>query len=124
MLSARLRPIALTRMRTSPAAGCGSETSLNSRTSGAAKDANSTIRAMGGSYWFGTRHRKGAVRRALEQRSDDQRLEHRVAVGRGLRDRLDHIPVLEDLAVFQSEDVHHRFSAGIIGEAVPLAVAD
>src|SRR6266481_5796432 len=47
MLSARLRPIASTRMRTSPAAGCGSGTSLNSSTSGAPKDANSTIRAMG-----------------------------------------------------------------------------
>src|SRR5215469_3057473 len=46
MLSARLRPIALTRMRTSPAAGRGSETSLNLRTSGAPKDANSTMRDM------------------------------------------------------------------------------
>ena len=41
MLSARLRPIAFTRMRTSPAAGRGSETSLNLRTSGVPKDANS-----------------------------------------------------------------------------------
>src|SRR5580704_10658302 len=49
MLSARLTPIALTLMRTSPAAGCGSETSLNLRNSGAPKDANSTIRDMTGS---------------------------------------------------------------------------
>src|SRR5690242_3118475 len=74
-------------------------------------------------YWFGTWHRKGAVRRASE-RSGDPRLEHRVSVGRGLRDRLDHIPVLEDLAVFQSEDVHYRFSARVIGQAVPMTVQD
>src|ERR1700720_5021080 len=49
MLFARLTPIALTLMRTSPAAGCGSETSLNLRNSGAPKDANSTIRDMTGS---------------------------------------------------------------------------
>src|SRR5882757_6242568 len=51
-------------------------------------------------------------------------LEHRVAVSRGLRDRLDHVPVLEDLAAFQAEDVHHRLSAGIIGQAVPMNVKD
>src|SRR5271169_2029577 len=51
-------------------------------------------------------------------------LEHRVGVGRRLRDRLDHVPVLEDLAAFQAEDVHHRLSAGIIGQAVPMTVKD
>ena len=40
-------------------------------------------------------------------------LEHRVGVSRGLRDWLDHVPVLEDLAAFQAEDVHHRLSARI-----------
>ena len=33
------------------------------------------------------------------------RLEHRVAVGGGFRNRLHHIPVLDDLAVLQLEDV-------------------
>src|ERR1700739_170503 len=47
-------------------------------------------------------------------------LKHRVGVSRGLRDRLDHVPVLEDLGAFQAEDVYHRLSAGIIGEAVPM----
>src|SRR3984893_2824563 len=51
-------------------------------------------------------------------------LEHRVGVGRRLRDRLDHVPVLEDLAAFQAEDVHHRLAAGIIGQAVPMTVKD
>src|SRR5258707_3991857 len=51
-------------------------------------------------------------------------LEHRVGVGRRLRDRLDHVPVLQDLAAFQAEDVHHRLSAGIIGQAVPMTVKD
>src|SRR5713226_4210549 len=51
-------------------------------------------------------------------------LEHRVGVGRFLRDRLDHVPVLEDLAAFQAEDVHHRLSAGIIGQAAPMTVKD
>src|SRR5882672_2731711 len=51
-------------------------------------------------------------------------LEHRVAVSRGLRDRLDHVPVLVDPAAFQAEDVHHRLSAGIIGQAVPMTVND
>jgi len=51
-------------------------------------------------------------------------LEHRVRVGRRLRDRLDDVPVLEDLAAFQAEDVHHRLSAGIIGQAVPMTVKD
>src|SRR5271169_6369304 len=51
-------------------------------------------------------------------------LEHRVGVGRRLWDRLDHVPVLEDLAAFQAEDVHHRLSAGIIGQAVPVTVKD
>src|ERR1700736_2006890 len=51
-------------------------------------------------------------------------LEHRVSVGRRLRDRLDHVPVLEDLAAFQAEDVHHRLSAGVIGQAVPMTVQD
>src|SRR6266403_4116307 len=51
-------------------------------------------------------------------------LEHRVGVSRGLRDRLDHVPVLKDLAAFQAEDVHHRLSAGIIGQAVPMTVKD
>ena len=46
-------------------------------------------------------------------------LEHRVRVGRRLRDRLDDVPVLEDLAAFQAEDVHHGLSAGVIGQAVP-----
>src|ERR1700730_4167678 len=51
-------------------------------------------------------------------------LEHRVGVSRGLRDRLDHVPVLDDLAAFQAEDVHHRLSAGIIGQAVAMTVKD
>src|SRR6266404_2899447 len=51
-------------------------------------------------------------------------LEHRAGVGRGLRDRLDHVPVLDDLAAFQAEDVHHRLSAGIIGQAMPVTVKD
>src|ERR1700730_11641079 len=49
-------------------------------------------------------------------------LEHHVGVSRGLRDRLDHVPVLDDLAAFQAEDVHHRLPAGIIGQAVPMTV--
>ena len=56
--------------------------------------------------------------------SDARRLEHRVGVGRGLRDRLDHVPVLDGLAAFQAKDVHHRLSAGIIGQAVPMTVKD
>src|SRR6266403_6308231 len=51
-------------------------------------------------------------------------LEHRIGVGRGLRDRLDHVPVLDDLAAFQAEDVHHRLAAGIIGQAMPVTVKD
>ena len=51
-------------------------------------------------------------------------LEHRVGVSRGLRDRLDHVPVLVDLAALQAEDVHHRLSAGTIGQAVPMTVKD
>src|ERR1700722_4520253 len=34
------------------------------------------------------------------------------------------VPVLDDLAAFQAEDVHHRLSAGIIGQAVPMTVKD
>src|SRR5260370_4357833 len=49
-------------------------------------------------------------------------LEHRVGVGRPLRDRLDHVPVLEDLAAFQAEDVHHRLSPGIIAQAFPMTL--
>src|SRR5260370_35092080 len=51
-------------------------------------------------------------------------LEHRVGVGRRLRDRLDHVPVLEDLAAFQAEDRHHRLSAGIIRHAGPMTLKD
>ena len=32
--------------------------------------------------------------------------------------------MLVDLAAFQAEDVHHRLSAGIIGQAVPMTVND
>jgi hypothetical protein len=32
--------------------------------------------------------------------------------------------VHEDLAAFQAEDIHHRLSAGIIGQAVPMTVKD
>ena len=32
--------------------------------------------------------------------------------------------MLDDLAAFQAEDVHHRLSAGIIGQAVPMTVKD
>jgi len=56
--------------------------------------------------------------------NDATRSEHRVGVGRGLRDRLDHVPVLDDLAAFQAEDVHHRLSARIIGQTVPMRVKD
>src|SRR5712671_3953564 len=105
MLSARLRPSALTRMRTSPATGCGSGTSLNSRTSGAPKDANSTIRAMGGSLLVRNVASEGRGWACLQNEATDQRLEHRVGVGRPLRDRLDHVPVLKDLAAFQAEGV-------------------
>jgi hypothetical protein len=34
-------------------------------------------------------------------------LEHRVVVGRSLRDRLHRVPALDDLAVLQLEDVHN-----------------
>ena len=40
------------------------------------------------------------------------------------RDRLDDIPVLDYLAVFQTIDVNDRFAAGIIRQAVPMAVED
>src|ERR1700733_3105430 len=50
--------------------------------------------------------------------------EHGVGVDRGLRDRLDHVPVLDDLAAFQPKDVHHRLSARIIGQTVPMIVKD
>src|SRR5579864_8645750 len=46
MTSARLRPMALTRRRTSPAAGCGSGTSSNWRTSGPPSVWKRTIRAV------------------------------------------------------------------------------
>jgi hypothetical protein len=32
--------------------------------------------------------------------------------------------VLDDLAAFQAKDVHHRLSARIIGQAVPMTVKD
>src|ERR1700730_9004788 len=51
-------------------------------------------------------------------------LEHRVGVGRRLRDGLDHVPVLEDLAAFKAEDFHHRLSAGIVRQTMPMAVKD
>ena len=50
--------------------------------------------------------------------------EHRVVVRRRFRDRLDHIPVLDHLAVFQPVDVHYGFAARTVRQAVPLAVED
>ena len=32
--------------------------------------------------------------------------------------------MLEDLPAFQAKDVHHRLSAGIIGQATPMTVKD
>jgi hypothetical protein len=65
-----------------------------------------------------------APSRCLNRFDDARRSEHRVGVGRCLRDRLDHVPVLDDLAAFQAKDVDHRLSTGIIGQAVPMAVKD
>jgi hypothetical protein len=54
--------------------------------------------------------RRRVVRAEIEvQRTAD----HRVGVSRGLRDRLGHVPVLDDFAAFQAEDVHHRLSVGL-----------
>src|SRR6218665_1254520 len=52
-------------------------------------------------------HSKGPGARPQPKRS-----EHRIGVGRGLWNRLDGIPVLDDLAVFQPEDVDDGVSAG------------
>src|SRR5277367_6028722 len=59
-------------------------------------------------------------RLAVHRTSPDS--EHRIRVGRSLRDRLDHVPVLHDLAALQTKDVGDRFSARIVAEAVPMTV--
>jgi hypothetical protein len=48
---------------------------------------------------------------------------HRVVVGRGLWDRLDHVPMLDDLTAFETEDVNHSLAA-LAGHTNPIAVHD
>jgi Phospholipid methyltransferase len=48
-------------------------------------------------------------------------LEHRVGIRCGCRDRLNHIPVLDNLAILYPEEIDHRVSA-ITGAADPAAM--
>src|ERR1700691_972336 len=49
--------------------------------------------------------------------------EHRVVVGRGLWDRLDHVPMLNNPAALKPEDVNHSLAA-LTRDANPIAMHD